>query len=644
MCGLVGFLDLSAVTPDRADVVGRMADTLAHRGPDDRGLWADDAAGIALGHRRLSIVELSPLGAQPMMSQDQRWVIAFNGEIYNHHDMRRRLDLVAWRGHSDTETLVEAIARWGVEKTLALCDGMFAFAAWDRTERALILARDRFGEKPLYWSECNGTVLFASELKALRQHPAFDTSINRNALGLYMKMGWVPAPHTIYAHASKLMPGTFLRIQGQRREERAFWSSAERARNVAGTFTGGASAAAERLNQLLRSSITLRMQADVPVGVFLSGGIDSSLTAAIMQSLSSSPVHTFTIGFDQTGYDESPYAKSVATYLGTIHHETRITDEDALALVPDLPRLWDEPFADPAQLPTALLAQVTRKQVTVALSGDGADEIFGGYGIYRSLPRDWERLAASPSWMRRLGAIGRRLPVEGFNAVAALASLGRNRRSYPGYRLRKTGEMLGASSLPGLMGLHYQRWRGMPSPVLGATATRTVFTDPPTALNGLDPSLQTMVLDMLGYLPDDLCVKTDRATMAYSLEARLPFLDPAIVEFGWSLPTALKIGPATGKMVLREVLYGYVPRPLVDRPKMGFEVPIGRWLQGKLRDWADDLLSEDLLKRQGWLNAPLIARCWRDHRSGTKSWQTELWHVLMFQSWLNSNDSAAVPR
>lgn len=641
MCGFAGFLDIGSDTPDRARAVQVMADTLVHRGPDDCGVWSDDAAGVALGFRRLAILDLSPQGHQPMQSHDGRWVVTFNGEIYNHGQLRARLEPMDWRGHSDTEILLEAVARWGVDKALASFDGMFAIALWDRLERTLYLARDRIGEKPLYWAMCGGTLMFGSELKALKRHPAFDRTIDRDALAAYMKLGWVPAPHTIYAHARKLPAGSVMTVKGHDHVIRPYWSATDRARAVAGTFTGGRAAAAERLNQLLRASVSLRMQADVPVGVFLSGGIDSSVTAGIMQELASAPIHTFTVGFDQQGYDESPYARAVADHLGTRHTELRVTDDEALALVPRLPAIWDEPFADPAGLPTCLLAEITRTQVTVALSGDGADELFGGYGIYRSIPADWRRLGATPHWTRVAARGLAALPSGPINAVARLAALaGRKRRSYPGYRFRKSFETLSASSIPELLGLHYSRWRGMPAQVPGARMADTIYTDPARQPELADPALTVMVMDALGYLPDDLCVKTDRATMAASLEARLPFLDHAVVEFAWSLPTAMKIDGDVGKAVLRDVLYQYVPREMVDRPKMGFEVPIGRWLNGRLKGWADDLLSEDLIRRQGLLDASLVSGCWRDHRAGAKNWQTELWHALMFQAWLEAEDAS----
>ena len=638
MCGFAGFLDLTKATPGRAAVVRAMAATLVHRGPDDDGVWVDDEAGAALGFRRLAILDLSPQGHQPMASHDGRWVIAFNGEIYNHAELRRQLgDGIVWRGHSDTEVLLEAVAAWGVEAALARFDGMFAFALWDRSERSLVLARDRFGEKPLYWAEMGGSLLFGSELKALAAHPAWDGAIDRDALGQYMRLGWIAAPNTIHRHASKLEPGCLMRVKDGVIRHARYWSAPATAARLENSFAGSAEDAADRLDSLLRQSVSLRMQADVPVGVFLSGGIDSSVTAALMRQLAAEPVHSFTIGFDQAGLDESVHARAVAEHLGTIHTEVRITDSEALDMVARLPVLYDEPFADAAALPTALLAQVTRRDVTVALSGDGADELFGGYGIYRSIPKDWQSLEAQPPGLKALGAMAARALVGPAEAVAGLAGLASKRRSHPGYRLGRAAERLGAGSLAALLGLHYSRWRGMPGPVPGAGPAPSPFAGATPAC--ADPALATMVLDAVGYLPDDLCVKTDRATMAASLEARLPFLALPLAEFAWSLPTSLKIEGAVGKAVLRHVLYRHVPRALVDRPKMGFEVPVGRWLRGRLRDWADDLLSEDRLRRQGYLDAALVSRCWREHRSGAKNWQSELWHALMFQAWLGDRES-----
>jgi len=637
MCGFAGFLDLSRSTPDRAATVRAMAATLVHRGPDDDGAWIDDTTGIALGFRRLSILDLSAQGHQPMVSHDGRWVVVFNGEIYNHAALRARLGgaAIAWHGHSDTEVLLEAVAAWGIDRAVEAFDGMFAFALWDRAERRLILGRDRFGEKPLYWGRSGGRLLFASELRAFAPHPAWDDALDREALGQMLRIGWIPAPRTIFTHARKLEPGHLMIVSAEGAvETRRYWSADERAAAVAGSFTGDRDAAAARLETLLTQSVRLRMQADVPVGLFLSGGIDSSLIAALMVREASGPVHSFTIGFAQKGIDESAHAAALARHLGTTHTAIRIDDTQAAELIPALAAAFDEPFADPAALPSLLLARVTRRRVTVALSGDGADELFGGYGLYRSLPADWRRLDRIAYGLRRGAAHGLRLLAGPAESLASAGRWGR-RRSHPGYRLRRSAEGLLARSLPELMGLHYSRWRGMTLPVARARGWPDLFTGPGPQVD--DPALAVMLLDCRGYLADDLCVKTDRATMAASLEARLPFLDPAIAAFAWSLPAAHKIGADCGKLVMRDLLFRLVPRALVDRPKMGFEVPVGRWLRDGLRPWADDMLSPARLSRQGWLDTRTVTRCWREHRSGAKNWQTELWHVLMLQAWLDRN-------
>jgi asparagine synthase (glutamine-hydrolysing) len=629
MCGFAGFLDLGAHTPQPSRVAAAQAATLIHRGPDDDGVWTDDAAGIALAFRRLAILDLSPQGHQPMASHDGRFVITFNGEIYNHAAIRARLDpTIAWRGHSDTEVLLEAVAAWGVDKAVAEFDGMFAFALWDRRDRVLTLGRDRFGEKPLYWGQMNGRLLFGSELKALRAHPAWDGALDRDAMADFMRLGWIRAPATIYTHARKLMPGSLLEVRGGTISERRYWSAEQAAAAAEATYKGSYDDAVTRLEQLLVQSVELRMQADVPVGVFLSGGIDSSLLAALMRKQSAGPVLSFTIGFDQAGIDESPHAKAVADHIGTDHTEVRISDTEALGLVPRLGTFYDEPFADAAALPTLLLAQVTRNRVTVALSGDGADELFGGYGIYRSLPRQWDGLARWPAPLRALAGSGARALAPAAEGLAALTAHLSKRRSHPGFRLGRLAEGLGAQSLGQVLQLHYSRWRGQPDPVPGA-AGHGVWAWPAIQ----DPALGLMVMDALAYLPDDLCVKTDRATMAASIEARLPFLAVDVAAFAWSLPSAFKLGSGSGKRILRDVLYRHVPSTLVDRPKMGFEVPLRRWLGGQLKEWASDLLSPDRLRRQGWLDAELVSACWAEHAAGTKNWQSELWHALMLQAW-----------
>ncbi|MBF0561994.1 MAG: asparagine synthase (glutamine-hydrolyzing) [Alphaproteobacteria bacterium] len=642
MCGFAGFLDPYRRARSPETIARNMAATLVHRGPDDDGCWVDETAGIALGFRRLSILDLSTEGHQPMVSQDGRYVIVYNGEVYSYLEIRRDLDAeagwpISWRGHSDTEVLLAAVVRWGIARTLDAADGMFAFALWDRQERTLVLARDRLGEKPLYYGWCGGAFLFGSELKALRRHPAWVGDIDRSALGLYMRLGWIPAPHTIYRHVAKLPPGCTLTLTAAAgypgaEQVRPYWSARQQALAAAANpFQGDFQTAADHLEALLRRSVALRMRADVPVGVFLSGGIDSSTLAAMMQAETSRPVHSFTIGFAEPGHDESSHARAVARHIGTEHTGHIISEADVLALVPRMPMVYDEPMADAAQVPTCLLSALTRRQVAVALSGDGGDELLGGYPRYEGIPRQWNRLRRVPPAVRSLiGGVGEAVPAGGLNAVSA--AFGGRHRSYPGYRLRWSLRNRGAGGLSELLRLHHERWRGTPMPVRGAGAALTAFDE--AVSWGGDAALSLMVLDAVTYLPDDLCVKTDRASMAFGLETRLPFLDHHVAEFAWSLPTEFKIAGGVGKRVLRDVLYRLVPREIVDRPKQGFTVPIDRWLRGSLRPWADDLLAEDRLRREGYLDAALVSGCWRDHRAGRRNWQTEIWFALMFQAWL----------
>lgn len=563
MGGIAGFLDITSDTPDRAGTARDMADALAHRGPDDGHVWVDDGAGIALGFRRLAVQDLTARGRQPMQSQDGRWVAMLDGAVFNHQELRSRLAPFDWRGHSDAEIMVEAVARWGIARTLNACEGMFALALWDRLEQTLHLARDRLGEKPLYWGLCGGAFLFGSELKALKRHPAFDDDIDREALSAYLALGWVASPQSIYRHARKLPPGSLMTIKGATRTIRPYWSAKDRARAAAGSFTGGRAATAERLNQLLRASVSLRMQADVPVGVLLSGGIEDSLIAAIMTDLASGPVHSFTLALERAEDDPSRHAHAAARHLGTTHTEIRVTDADALALVPRLPVLWDEPFADSGQIFHCLLAEAARRQVTVALSGDGAGAVFGSHGAPPSQPPpNPPRPAVRPHWTR---------------------GLRRSLDTLTGRHARSTG-----------------------------------------------PAAPPMAQDRLARISDSLCVRTDRAAMAHSLETRLPFLDHAVAEFAWGLPEA-----APSKAMLCDVLHNYMPCPQGENcSPQGAAWPMARLLAGPLKGWADDLLSESRLKQQGLVDAQAVARCWRDHRAGRNDRQAELWPVLMFQAWL----------
>lgn len=620
MCGIAGFFDPQRLSdPARyADLAEAMAARLAHRGPDDRGVWSDAVAGIALGFRRLAILDLSAAGHQPMFSADGDLVMIFNGEIYNHRALREELT-GPWRGHSDSEVLLAAVARWGFAAALERLEGMFAIALWDRRRRQLHLARDRFGEKPLYWGWSGGVLLFGSELKALAAHPRWSGALDRGALGLYLAQSYVPAPRSAYEGIAKLPPGGFVTIAADGAvSEGRYWSAVERAAAAAASpFAGDLAAATERLEALIDRSVALRLEADVPVGVFLSGGIDSSTVVAAMQQARPGAVRSFSIAFPDAPLDEAPFAAAVARHLGTAHTELRVSEADCLAVLPRLPEIWDEPFADASQIPTAALCRVTRGEVTVALSGDGGDELFGGYPRYGEAAAQWRRIAAHPA--RRAAA--RRV-------VGALAGAnGRLAR-----RLRKLAEGWAHEDAAGLYRDHVSRWR----PGDGLTPA---LARPASALDGPlpegPPSLaqRFMLLDALTYLPDDLLVKIDRASMAVGLEARAPLLDHRIAEFAWSLPPAL-LFEGGGKRVLREVLYRRVPRALVDRPKQGFEPPIGAWLSGGLRDWADDLLSPARLARSGLVDPGVVAARWSEHRAGRRSWAYPLWTVLMLEAWL----------
>ncbi len=650
MCGFAGFLRASGRGLEaRRGVVEAMADTLRHRGPDDGGAWVDADAGIALAHRRLAVVDLTPAGHQPMSSASGRYVIVFNGEIYNHLDLRTELEAVSgavsWRGHSDTETLLAAIDAWGVQRTLEKAVGMFAFALWDRASRALVLARDRLGEKPLYYGRVGDALVFASELKAIRAYPGFDRPVDRDALALYLRHNYIPAPWSVYQGIRKLRPGTWLCFRsrdGQLDDEpetRVYWSA--RAVAEAGLrdpFRGDETEAEAELARRLDRAIAGQMIADVPLGAFLSGGIDSSAVVALMQARSSQPARTFTIGFHETGYNEAEHAAAVARHLGTAHTELYVTSEQARAVIPELADIHDEPFADSSQIPTVLVSRLARGEVTVSLSGDGGDELFGGYNRYFWAMRLWRRLRRIPMPMRRLGAgvIDTVPPVfwERAHALARSVLPGRLRHAAVADKLRKLSGMLEAGAPENLYTGFVSHWEQPESLVLGAREPATLVTDPAAWLDCPDFEQRMMYLDTVSYLPDDILVKVDRAAMSASLETRVPMLDHRVVEFAWSLPLSLKIRNGEGKWLLRQLLYRHVPRALLDRPKMGFGVPIDAWLRGPLRDWAESLLDEARLRREGYFDPAPIRQKWREHLSGRRAWHYHLWDVLMFQAWL----------
>ena len=630
MCGIVAFLDPGrTVAPARYDAIaGAMADRLAHRGPDGRGVWSDPRAGIALGFRRLAVLDLSPAGRQPMHSADGRLVMVFNGEIYNHRALRFALEAEGagpWRGYSDSEVLLEAIARWGFGPTLERVNGMFAIAVWDARARRLTVARDRFGEKPLYYGRIGGSVLVASELKALHPHPAWTGAIDPASLDLFLAYGYTPAPWTAFAGLRKLPPGCWLEFAPDGSgEPRPYWSATACAAEAAASpFAQGADAAAEALQALVDDAVALRMEADVKLGAFLSGGIDSATVVAAMQRAGRGRVESFTIGFPDAGQDESREAEAVAHHLGTDHTTLRVSDAECRDALPHLASVYDEPFADPSQVPTLVLCRLTRAHVTVSLSGDGGDEFFGGYDRYGAAARAWRRIERWPRAVRR-----------GARATVGLLA-GRELR--PLRRLRRLAGRIGHDSPESLYRDYVRRWHAGDRLVRGHERHQTRLDAP---LEAGPPSLEQrfMLRDATTYLPDDLLVKIDRASMAFGLEVRAPLLDHRIAAFAWSLPPEF----VDGKRLLREMLYRRVPRALVDRPKHGFEPPIARWLREGLRDWADALLDSARLERHGIVNAAVVAARWNAHRSGRRNWAYALWPVLMLEAWLD-HQAAATP-
>jgi asparagine synthase (glutamine-hydrolysing) len=687
MCGISGFLTNCLNSTDHFNKQGEkyadamtkiatgMADAISKRGPDSAGAWVDTEGGVALGHRRLSIVDLSVAGHQPMHSFGHRFVISFNGEIYNHESLRSELDSInsftmknRWHGHSDTETLLAGFEVWGIEATLKKTVGMFALALWDKHTRTLHLARDRFGEKPLYYGWVGEgqqtTFVFGSELKALRAYPGFENPVSREALALFMRFTYVPAPYSIYKKIYKLEPGCLLSTTGGFTAApneplrppsqlggvilQRWWSLGDVVERGAAAPLTDEKAAVDALEKSLQQSVSLQSLADVPLGAFLSGGVDSSTIVALMQKQSMRPIKTFTVGFEEVGFDESPHARAVAHHLGTEHHEMFVSATEAQTVIPNLPDMYDEPFADSSQIPTHLICKAARQSVTVALSGDAGDELFGGYNRYFWGPRIWNRLAWMPYPTRQLlGAAIQSVPVSGWDAlirpinVFLPGNFGVNRAGDKAHKLAH--RLIGVSNLDELYRSLVSEWQDPAAVVLaGDRGGKHFFIHEPASLlddelpsHGVDShQLRMMFRDSITYLPDDILCKVDRAAMASSLETRVPFLDHRVAELAWQLPLSMKIRRGEGKWALRQVLYKYVPRKLIERPKAGFGIPLGQWLRGPLREWAEALLDEKRLGAEGYFYPKPIRSKWAEHLSGKRDHTASLWTVLIFQAWL----------
>jgi len=645
MCGITGYWSQGKAVESLAL---EMASKIASRGPDDAGAWLNEDRTLALAHRRLSIVDLSPAGHQPMSSPCGTYSLAYNGEIYNHEDIRSELDgalsaanKIKWRGHSDTEVLLHALLHWGLEVTLSKLNGMFAFAFWDGKQKALFLSRDRMGEKPLYFGRSNEVFLFGSELKALKTHPAFNASIDRNALALFMHHNYIPAPHSIYETIHKLKPAHYVVITDRGRTisaQHCYWDLKAVAEAGLADQIHDEKTAIEQLDGLLQDSVKRRMMADVPLGAFLSGGYDSTIVAALMQAQSAKPVKTFSIGFKEDSFNEAQYAKQVAAHIGSEHTELYVSPQQALDVIPKLPAIYDEPFGDYSQVPTFLVSHLAKQHVTVALSGDGGDELFCGYSRYFLQQKIWSFVSKVPASLRPAFAF----MLKNFPSVAAQSLVRllppRYRVENIGDRLPKLAEWVNHKSFEAFYRHSVSHTKANENFVLGSQSLATTFEGFRGELDRFTDQEKMMLLDALMYLPDDILTKVDRASMAVSLEARVPLLDYRLVEYSWRLPIEMKTKNGQGKWPLRQVLYNYVPKEMMERPKQGFGVPIEHWLTGPLRDWAENLLDENKLKQQGYFDPQPIRKMWKEHVSGKRRWHYYLWDVLMFQAWLKAQE------
>ncbi len=639
MCGIAGYVG-ETVNPEKC--LTEMAEVLNHRGPDDSGIWFDKEKSIGFAHARLSILDLSYAGHQPMHSISKNNTIVFNGEIYNHKDLRSELESITkrdWAGHSDTETLLAAIEEWGFEETLTKVKGMFSIALWDKNSSNLSLACDRIGEKPLYYGWVNEQFVFASELKALKKFPEFTNQIDRSSLALFLRFNSIPAPHSIYEDIFKLEPGQIIKFntKSKRITKQNFWSIEEvlKKENL-NQFSGTQSEAVIQLESILSSAVSSQMQSDVPLGAFLSGGIDSSTIVALMKSISDSQINTFTIGFNSKDFDEAKHAGMVAKYLGTNHFEKYVTEQDALNVIPRLPHIYDEPFADSSQIPTFLVSQFAKQKVTVALSGDAGDELFGGYNRYVVTKKMFSKILKSPALIRKLlSKTIFSVSEEKWNNL--LGWFMSRQYSEIGHKLHKAANVLSSETI---RDLHFKLVSQIQNPsdwLINSKEYKTKFNDDNELFVDLDSIEKMMAYDLITYLPTDILTKVDRAAMAVSLETRVPFLDPDVIKFSASLPMEFKIRNGVSKWLLREVLYKHVPKNLVERPKMGFAVPLADWLRGPLNDWAESLLDENRLHQEGFFNVEFVRSKWLEHKSGKQNWHHQLWNVLMFQAWLEKN-------
>ena len=639
MCGIAGYVGKTSYP---YNCLGEMAKAINHRGPDDRGTWYNEDEEIGLAHARLSILDLSSAGHQPMHSVSKNFVLVFNGEIYNHKVLRSELELIAqrnWLGHSDTETLLVAIDHWGLEKTLKKAKGMFAIALWDKRNKNLSLACDRIGEKPLYYGWVNDQFVFASELKSIKKFPEFKNLIDRNSLALFLRFNSIPAPHSIYQDIYKLEPGQIIQLNAESKKVKKFnfWSTEEvYNKGNLSQISGTPKEIVDQLEVVLSKAVSSQMQSDVPLGAFLSGGIDSSTIVALMQSQSDSQVNTFTIGFNAKEYDEAKHARMVANHIGTNHFEMYVSERDALDIIPDLPNIYDEPFADSSQIPTYLVSKFAKQEVTVALSGDAGDELFGGYNRYVFAEKMFSKIMKGPISIRQLisSAIFT-MTEEKWNTL--LNNFLSERFADIGHKLHKVANVLPAKSI---RDMHFKLVSQIQNPsdwLLNANEYKTSLNDDTKRFVELNPIEQMMAYDLITYLPTDILTKVDRAAMAVSLETRVPFLDLNVIEFSASLPMEFKIRNGVTKWALREVLYKYVPKDLIERPKMGFGVPLAEWLRGPLQDWAESLLDEKRLHQEGFFDVEFVRNKWLEHLSGKRNWHHQLWNVLMFQAWLEKN-------